>query len=468
MDSNSVLKTEVAVIGAGPGGYVAAIRLSQLNKKVVLIENDRLGGICLNNGCIPSKAMIYASEFFDKVKRCSDMGIEADKVRMNFNRMQQWKMGIINKLEDGIRLLCRGNKIMVVKGTAVFESSNRLKIKDCNDFSYIDFENAVIAVGSKPVELPRFKFDNDYVLSSSGALCLKQVPKKLVVIGGGYIGLELGTVYAKLGAKVYVVEMTGQLLPGFDKSVVDVIYKNLKKMNVEIYLNAKADKLEGGKVVVDSDEKGRILLDADKVLVAVGRIPNTNNIGLERTKIKLERNGSIIVDKNLRTEDKHIFAIGDVSTGPMLAHKASNQGKYVAEIIAGAKYGYGNVIVPAVIFTDPEIATVGLTEKGARDTGIKIKIGKFPFQVSSRAMTKGETEGFVKVIAGEKDGRVLGVEIVGSEASDLISEAALAIKMNATLDDVALTVHPHPTLSEGLMEAAEATMGKAIHIMNPK
>ena len=465
---NGNMKAESVVVGAGPGGYVAAIRLGQLNKKVVLVDEDKLGGICLNYGCIPSKALISASESFDKIKNTSKMGIKVDKITIDFKKMQEWKDGIVSKLNQGIEFLCKKNNVTVVKGTAFFENSNRLKITNGKDISYIDFENAVIASGSKPVELPSFKFDGNKIISSREALCLKEIPKNLVVIGGGYIGLELGTVYARLGSKVCIVEMTEQILPGFDKSVVSILQKNLERLNVDVYVNAKADKIENNKVVINSKEKGKVLLDASKVLVAVGRYPNTKNLGLENTKVKLDKKGFIEVDKNLKTDDGNIYAIGDVSIGPMLAHKASSQGKFVAEAIAGNKDKYENVVVPAVIFTDPEIAIVGLNEREAKNKGIKTKMGKFPFSLSSRAMTKNETEGFVKVIANEKNSKIIGVQIIGSDASDLTSEASLAIKMGATLDDVALTIHPHPTLSESLMEAAEATMGKAIHILNPK
>jgi len=466
MNGNTI-KTEVAVIGAGPGGYVAAIRLAQLGKKVILIEEDKLGGVCLNYGCVPSKAMITASGLFGKIKTASKMGINADNVTMDFKKMQEWKDDIVSKLNKGIEFLCKKNNVEVVNGTAFFESSNRLKITNGKDFSYVDFDTAIIASGSKPVELPSFKFDGNKIISSSDALNLKDAPKKLVVVGGGYIGLELGTVYAKLGSKAFIIESEKQILPGFDKNIVDVIQKNLEKLNVEIYLNARAEKIENNNVVVNSKEKGKILLDADNVLVAVGRYPNTKRLGLENTKVKLNEKGFVDVDSNLITDDKNIYAIGDVVVGPMLAHKSSSQGKFVAELIAGNKDDCEE-LVPTVVFTEPEIASVGLSEKEAQDKGIKVKIGKFPFSASSRAMTRDETQGFVKIIVNEKDNKILGVQIVGSEASDLISEATLAIKMSATLSDLASTIHPHPTLSESLMEAAEATMGKAIHILNPK
>jgi len=467
MNSNDI-RTEVVVIGAGPGGYVAAIRLAQLGKKVVLVDEDKLGGICLNYGCIPSKAMISASGLFNKIKQSSKIGIKTGKVTIDFSKMQEWKDGIVSKLNKGIEFLCKKNNVTIVKGTAVFESSNRLKISNGKRISYIDFEKAIIATGSKPVELSNFKFDGKKIISSKGALYLKEIPKNFVVIGGGYIGLEIGTIYAKLGSKVSIVEMEDQILPGFDKNVVNVIQKNLEKLDVNIYVNAKADKIENNKIAIDSKEKGKVLLDADKVLVAVGRYSNTKDLGIENTKIKLNKNGFVNVDKNLMTDDEDIYAIGDVSVGPMLAHKASMQGKIAAGIIAGEKVSYDNFVVPAVVFTDPEIASVGLSEDEAKDKGIKVKTGKFPFSVSSRAMTREETQGFVKVIANEADDKIIGVQIVGSDASDLISEASLAIKMNSTIEDLASTIHPHPTLSESLMEASEATMGKAIHILKMK
>ena len=467
MNSNDI-RTEVVVIGAGPGGYVAAIRLAQLGKKVVLVDDDKLGGICLNYGCIPSKAMISASGLFNKIKQSSKIGIKTGKVTIDFSKMQEWKDGIVSKLNKGTEFLCKKNNVTIVKGTAVFENSNRLKISNGKNSSYIDFKKAIIATGSKPVELPNFKFDDKKIISSRGALYLKEIPENLVVIGGGYIGLEIGTIYAKLGSKVSIVEMEDQILPGFDKNAVNVVQKNLEKLDVNIYLNTKADKIENNKIAIDSKEKGKVLLDADKVLVAVGRHPNTKNLGLENTKVKLNEKEFVEVDKNLMTDDENIYAIGDISVGPMLAHKASMQGKIAAGIIAGEKVSYENVVVPAVVFTDPEIASVGLSEEEAEDKGLKVKIGKFPFSVSSRAMTREETQGFVKVIANEADDKIIGVQIVGSDASDLISEAALAIKMNSTIEDLASTIHPHPTLSESLMEASEATMGKAIHILKLK
>lgn len=462
--SINVLKTDVAIIGAGPGGYVAAIRLSQLGKKVTLIDRNNLGGICLNYGCIPSKALIYAAEFFDKIKKADSMGINISNASMDFGKLQEWKNSIISKLNNGIGLLCKNNKVEIIKGIAVFENSNMLKVSG-NNTSYVEFKKAVIAVGSKPLELSSFKFDGKRIINSTEALSLEKVPRNFVVIGGGYIGLELGTVYAKLGSKVSIVEMTGQLLPGFDKGIVGVLEKNLRLLNVSIYINSKAEKFEDGKVIVSTENK-KMLLEADNVLVAVGRVPIANGLKLENTQVQLDEKGFVKVDKNFMTKDKNIYAIGDVVKGSMLAHKASAQGKFVAEIIGGEKVSYEELLVPSVIFTDPEIAVVGLSEEEAKKKEIKVKTGKYFFSASGRAMTRNETEGFVRIIADAKNNEVIGVEIIGSEASNLISEAALAIRMQLKVEDIALTIHPHPTLSESLMEAAEATMGKAVHIFN--
>jgi dihydrolipoamide dehydrogenase len=462
------MKTDVVVIGGGPGGYVAAIRLALLRKKVVLVEEDKLGGICLNYGCIPSKAMIHAAGLLDNIKNSSKLGITFTGATIDFKKLQEWKNGITSKLSKGVEFLCRQNNVEVINGTACFESANRLIIKKGSEVASIEFKKAIIATGSKPIELPNMKFDGKKVISSRDALNLEEIPKKMVIIGGGYIGLELGTMYTKLGSKVSIVEMAEQILPGYDKCISDIIHKNLEKSGVEIFTCSKADKIDGNKLTINSKDKGIIFLEADKILVAVGRKPNTFDLGLDNAGVKLNERGCIQIDQSLRTGNKNIFAIGDVSAGLMLAHKASYQGKMVAELIAGKKVTKENKLVPAVVFTDPEIATVGLTEKEARDKKIKTRIGKFPFCVLGRSLTKDELQGYVKIIADEKSNKILGAEIIGEGASDLISEAALAIKMSATLEDLAETIHPHPTLSEGLSEAAEAAMKKAVHIMNPK
>jgi dihydrolipoamide dehydrogenase len=468
MVNKKTIKAEVAVLGAGPGGYVAAIRLAQLGKKVVLVDRGNLGGICLNHGCIPSKAMIYASDFLDHIKKSDIMGIKANEVSLDFGKLQKWKDEIITKLNKGIEILCKSNKIEVIKGEAYIDKPKSIRIEEGGVTTYIEFENCIIATGSFPIEIPNMKFDGKQIISSREALKLKKVPNCLVVIGGGYIGLELGTVYAKLGSKVHIVEMMDQILPGSDIDIVDVIKRNLDTIGIEVHTNSKASTYKNGILKIETKDGKGIQIKTDKVLVAVGRSPATDNLGIENTKIKLDEKGFIQVDENLMTHEKGIYAIGDVSVGPMLAHKASKQGKIVAEIICGLNVSHEDLIVPAVIFTDPEIATVGMDEKESRGKGFNITVGKFPFRASSRAMTMNQNKGFVKIVAESKSKKILGVQIVASNASDLISEAALAVKMGANLEDLSTTIHPHPTMSESLMEAAEATLGKAIHIYNPK
>ncbi len=460
-------KTDLVIIGAGPGGYVAAIRAAQLGKKVILIEENKAGGICLNYGCIPSKAMIYAADFLDKIKKSSSMGITTSEVLIDFQKMQSWKNSILSKLEKGVETLCNGNKITLIKGRASFVSSHSISVETKEGKNEINFENAIIATGSMPIEIPLFPFDEKTIVSSTGALFLEEIPKNMVVIGGGYIGLELGTVYAKLGSKVTVVEMTNQLLPGNDKDAVDVVQKNLSKLGVQILLESKASSFSNNVLSIDTKE-GKKEIEADCILVAVGRSPNTKNIGLENTKVSVDNKGSIEVNDHLQTKDHHIYAIGDVSRGPMLAHKASYQGKAVAEIIAKQRTKLDDGLVPSVIFTDPEIASVGMTETQAQEQGIATTKGKFPFMVLSKAMIKNETQGFVKVISDEKKHKILGVVIVGPDASTMISEAALAIKRGVSVEELAELIHPHPTMSESIGEAAEAVHNRAVHILNLK
>lgn len=464
--------TEVLVIGAGPGGYVSAIRAAQLGKEVTLVDKAELGGICLHQGCIPSKALIHAADFFHKIMHADIMGIKADKVNIDIKKMQEWKNNIVKTLTNGIDLLCKKNKIAVIKGNAFFESSSMVKVVSDDGFKNIEFEHCIIATGSVPIELPGFKFDGKIIISSDTALELKTVPKNLVIIGGGYIGLELGVVYAKLGSNVSIVEYSDQLLPGNDKDIVNVLERNLQKIGIKIYLEHKAGKCEvknsSAIVAISSKDGKKINLPADIVLVAVGRMPNTKSLKLENTRIQFDEKGFVKVDNQLRTTDKKIFGIGDVANQPMLAHKSTRQGKVAAEVIAGLASSYDNLVVPAVIFTDPEIAIAGMTENDAKAKGIDVKIGKFPFSALGRALTVNETDGFVKIIADKNSEIVLGISIVGYNASDMISEAALAIEMGATLDDIALTIHPHPTFTEGLMEAAEAAKGTAIHIFGGK
>jgi len=466
-------KVENVVIGAGPGGYVAAIKLAQLGKEVLVIEKEKLGGVCLNVGCIPSKALINAGNMVDKFHLAREMGfsVNVDENKLlDMNKLQDWKNKVVKKLVDGIGGLFKANKVSHLSGTAIFQDKNHLEVTN-NDGAklMVEFTNAIIATGSSPIEIPGFKFDEERILSSTGALALNVIPKNFVVIGGGYIGLEIGSYLQKLGAKITIVEATPNLLPATDQDLVTVVSRKLKKKGAEIMLETKAKeakKTESGLEVLVEDKTGKeTMIPADYVMVTVGRRPNSNNLGLAEIGIEMER-GFVKVNKKQQTNIPNIYAIGDLAGGYMLAHKASKEGIVAAEVIAGYKAESDFYAMPAVIFTDPEIASVGLTEKEAEAKGLRIKTGKFPFGALGKSLASGESEGFVKVVINEETEDVLGIHIVGYDASSLISEGALAIEMGATAEDLALTIHPHPTLPEGIMEAAEAAMGRAIHIVN--
>lgn len=463
--------TDLLVIGSGPAGYVAAIRAAQLGVEVTIVEREELGGICLNHGCIPSKALISAANMVHKIPLLDKMGITAGDVSIDAKKLQEWKQGISDKLSSGVGQLCKHNGVQIVKGSAAFQSSKKVLVESEVGTQAIEFRKCIIATGSRSIEVPGFEYDDDVIIGSRQALKLEEIPENLVVIGGGYIGLELGTVYAKLGSQVTVVEMMDQLIPGQDPELVRLVARRLKQLGVQVHLKAKAKSVEKGKngatvIVETADEE--LEIKTDKVLVSVGRRPNTDGLHPEKAKVELDDKGFVKIDSELQTTNSKIWAIGDVASQPMLAHKASHEGLVAAARAAGQSAGADWLTVPAVIFTDPEIATAGLSEAEAKAQGYDVLVGKFPFSALGRAMTTGETDGFVKMIADKASQVVLGVHIVGPEASNLISEAALAIEMGARLEDVALTIHPHPTLSEGLMEAAESTMGHAIHIMNPK
>jgi dihydrolipoamide dehydrogenase len=465
------MKFDVIVVGSGPGGYVSAIRCSQLGLKTAIVERDALGGVCLNVGCIPSKAMITASHFFYKAKNeASHMGFTINKIDFDMKKLVGWKQSVCDKMSGGVNQLLKGNNVTVIKGSAEFKSSTEIAVTEKSTVTNYQAKNFIIATGSRPIEIPGFAFDEKNILSSTGALAIDELPRKVVIIGGGYIGLEIGGYLAKLGTEVTVVEASPALLNGVaDPECAQVVARKLAKLGVKILTNAKAKSYkQNGKTfevaaeVTGKEEK----LTCDKILVTVGRKPNSDQANLKGIGIQIDEKGFVKVNAQRKTNLPHIFAIGDIACQPMLAHKASYEGIMVAEIIAGKNRVYDAKTVPSVIFTDPEIASVGMLEQEAKSKGFTdLKIAKFPFAANGRAVSMMETDGFVKMIADAKTHIVLGVHIVGPEASNLISEAALAIEMGARLEDIALTIHPHPTLGETMMEAAEATLGHAIHII---
>lgn len=462
---------DVVVVGAGPGGYVAAIRSAQLGKKTAIIEREYMGGVCLNVGCIPSKAMISAGHFLHRLQHQSEeMGINVKGVSVDMAQTQKWKQSVCDRMAGGVETLLKGNAVTILRGEATFKTATELTVKTASGSESVTAKNFIIATGSRPIEIPGFKFDEQLVCSSTGALAIKETPKSLVVIGGGYIGLEIGGMYANFGTKVTVVEANKGLLVGLaDPECVNVVQRRLKKNGIEFLMEAKATSWaksgSGVEVTVEVGGKEQ-KLKADKVIVTVGRKPNSDQANLKGIGLQIDERGFVKVNAQRRTNLSHIFAIGDIACQPMLAHKASHEGVMVAEIIGGANRVYDAKTVPSVIFVEPEIAAAGLTEDEAKAAGYKdLKIAKFPFAANGRAVSLMETDGFVKMIADAKTNVVLGVHIVGPEASNLISEAALAIEMGARLEDIALTIHPHPTLGETMMEAAEATLGHAIHII---
>ena len=463
----TIRKTAV-VVGAGPGGYVAAIRLGQLGIDTLVIDKEYWGGVCLNVGCIPSKALIHAGKSFEKLNKLDKMGISIQGTpTIDMSTLQEWKNGVVDKLTGGVQHLLKANKVEMIKGEVSFVDANNLLVKSADGTVKVETEHLVIATGSRPIEIPGFSTSDPRIIDSTGALALDNIPKNLVVIGGGYIGLELGQVFKKLGSNVTVLEMQGQVLPGFDPEVVKIISRTLKKQKIKVYNNSRAlgwEEGDGSAIVkVETPKKGIIEVPADRILVTVGRRPNSEQ--LAPLGLSLER-GHVVVDSQGKTSVSGIYAIGDVATGIMLAHKASHEGEIVAEVIAGHNAHNDAKTVPAVVFTDPEIATAGLQEHEAREQYDEIKVGKMPFAAIGRALTTGETDGFTKVILDATDDRVLGVTIVGPHASDLISEAALAIEMDAEALDIGLTIHPHPTLGEAVMEATKAALGQAIHVVN--
>ncbi len=463
------LQYKAVVVGAGPGGYPCGIRLGQLGVKTLVIERQYWGGVCLNVGCIPSKALITAGKKYEELDHLAAMGISVGGQRsLDMGVLQQWKQSVVDKLTSGVRNLLKANKSDRLEGEATFLGPKTLEVKTSDGRNVrVEAEHVVLATGSRPIEIPGFSFADPRILDSTKALALDHVPARIVVIGGGYIGLEIGMMLAKVGSKVTVVEMMDQVLPGFDPEVVQLISRKLKKGGIEVLLKTKAlgwEEGEDGAIVHVETPDGKRDLAADRILVTVGRRPNSE--GLAPTGVALDKRGHVIVDNQQKTNVPGVYAIGDVATGIMLAHKATHEGEIVAEVIAGhAAYNDART-VPAVVFTDPEIATAGLMEHEAKAKGYQIKVGKVPFAAIGRALTMADSDGFCKVVLDAADDRVLGITIVGPHASDLISEGVLAVEMDAEALDIGLSIHPHPTLGEVVMEAAKAALGQAVHVVN--
>lgn len=467
--------TDLAVIGAGPAGYVAAIRAGQLDLDVTLIEREAYGGVCLNHGCIPSKALINATDIAQEARDGETYGVHADPA-VDLSQMVAWKDDVVHRLTRGVEQLCKANGVNLLEGTATFADEQTLRVVhegEGQGAESITFEHAAIATGSRPIEIPGFSFDDDPVLDSRQALALDRVPERLVIVGAGYIGMELAGVFAKAGAEVVVLEMLDSILPGYDQALAGPVRKRSEELGIELHLETTAAGWEsdGDGILVQTEpaENGGQApgdIHAENVLVAVGRQPVTDTVNLEAIGLETDESGFIPTDDQMRTEIEHIFAIGDVAGEPMLAHKGSAEGIVAAEAVAGEPVAADFQAVPAAVFTDPEIATVGLSEDEAEAEGFDPVVGKFPFTASGRALTTGHTDGFVRLVADGDSGFILGGQVVGPEASELIAEISLAVEMGAQLEDVARTIHTHPTLGEAVMEAAEHALGQAIHTLN--
>ncbi|MCY0900605.1 MAG: dihydrolipoyl dehydrogenase [Firmicutes bacterium] len=459
-------EVDVVVIGGGPGGYVAAIRAAQLGKSVTLVDKDELGGVCLNRGCIPSKALISSAHHYDDARKELFPGIRTT-AELDFGEVQRWKQGVVDKMTGGVRTLLKGHGVEVIRGEAFFAKPDEVRIMTETEAHGYRFAHAIVATGSRPIELKSIPF-GPRVLSSTEALALTEVPKRLIVIGGGYIGIELGQAFARFGSKVTIVEGSPSILPLFDAQLSRLVVRTLKAQDVAVHTDALAQsvKEDGDGITLTFTVKGEEKqVTADYILVTVGRRPNTEELGLETAGVKLTERGLIEVDSQCRTSAAHIFAIGDIVAGPALAHKASYEGKVAAEVIAGHSSVVDYRCLPSVVFSDPEIASVGLSEMEARERYGNIAVGRFHFAANGRAVALQADAGFVRLIAEQETGLLVGAQVIGMEASNLIAELALAIELSATLEDVALTIHAHPTLGEMVMEAAEVALGSPIHIL---
>ena len=462
-------KFQAVVIGGGPGGYVCAIRLAQLGFKTACIESrGSLGGTCLNVGCIPSKSLLNLSEEFHKLKHLGNKGIEIGEVKLNLSKMMKSKDKAVTILTKGVEFLLKKNKVVYFKGVGSFKSKNEILIKDDqNKESLIQAEKVIIATGSVPVSLPGINFDEKVIVSSTGALKLNQVPKKMIVVGGGYIGLEMGSVWSRLGADVNVVEFLDHITPGMDKEISNEFMKILKKQGIHFHMKHKVETIKknnSGVIVKTIDNNGNKKdFECEVVLISVGRKPNTNGLNLKKIGVELDEKNRIKTDKNFKTNQDNIYAIGDVIVGPMLAHKAEDEGIAVAENIAGQSGHVNYDTIPGVIYTTPEVASIGKTEEQLKELNIKYKVGKFSFMANSRAKAIDDTEGFVKILAEEKTDKVLGAHLIGPHAGELIAEIGIAMEFGASSEDIARTCHAHPTFSEAVKEAALSVDKRAIH-----
>lgn len=466
-------ETEVLVIGAGPGGYVAAIRAGQLDLDVILVEKDAVGGMCLNHGCIPLKALISATNTAHEARHAEEQGIDAD-LSLDLERMVKWKDGVVDQLTDGVETLCKQAGVTLVEGRATFadETTAEITLEDGETTDTLSFEYAVVATGSRPIEHPGFEFDNECILDPRAALTLETVPDSLLVIGSSYTGMELATIFAKLGSDVSVVEPCKLVLSRYEDDVSDVVRTRTEDLGVEFHVGASLEEWretdnDRTVTVVTEDEDGEeTTFDVSTVVVAVGRMPVTNTANLDAVDLGSDEDGFIETDDRARTDTEHIFAVGDVAGEPLLAHKAMMEGEVTAEVIAGEPAALDYQAVPEVMFTDPEIGTVGMTEAEATEAGYETVIGEMPMQASGRALTLNETDGFVRVVATADREYLLGAQVVASNASELIAELGLAVEMGATLEDITNTIHTHPTLSEAVKEAAANARGQAIHRPN--
>jgi len=460
-------KFDVTVIGGGPAGYVCAIRLSQLGLKTACVESrGSLGGTCLNIGCIPSKSLLNMSESFHRAKNFSDIGIETGEIKLNLEKMMSNKDSSVSTLTKGVEFLFKKNKVTYIKGVGSFNEKNEILVKNDKSEIKIKTDKTIISTGSEPLSLPGIDFDEKKILSSTGALSISKLPKKMVVVGGGYIGLEMGSVWSRLGTEVHVIEYLDHITPGLDKEISSEFMKILKKQNIKFELNTKVERItknDQGVVIETTNKDSKNKIEADVVLISVGRKPYTDKLNLEKIGVNLDQKGKIKVNKNFETNVKNVYAIGDVIDGPMLAHKAEEEGIAVAELIAGQSGHVNYDIIPGVIYTSPEVAYVGKNEEELKEKKINFKVGKFPFMANSRAKAINEPEGFVKILAESTTDRVLGVHIIGPHAGEMIAEMSVAMEFGASSEDIARTCHAHPTFSEAIKEAALSVDKRQIH-----